>query len=119
MTRKRKSASSSGPLKKKASTRRRSQLGDDIIRGLEEGLAHVRGERKLQVRVVQVPEEIDVRAIREKAGLSQSEFAARYGFNLRTLQEWEQGRTRPDNAIRAYLTVIDRNPRAVDAALAS
>lgn len=64
-----------------------------------------------------IPETVDVRALREKIGLSQSEFAARFGFSLRTLQEWEQGRAHPDNAVRAYLRVIDRNQAAVESAL--
>jgi putative transcriptional regulator len=68
-------------------------------------------------RARKAPEEIDVRAVREKSGLSQPQFAERYGFSLRTLQEWEQGRAHPDNAVRAYLTVIDRNPNAVEEAL--
>ena len=61
---------------------------------------------------------VDVQAIREKTGLSQLRFAERYGFNPRTLQQWEQGRTKPDRAVRAYLMVIDRNPEAVQTALA-
>jgi putative transcriptional regulator len=64
-----------------------------------------------------VPASVDVHAIREKSGLSQTEFAARYGFSIRTLQEREQGRARPDGAVRAYLIVIDRNPGAVMQAL--
>ena len=35
----------------------------------------------------------------------------------RSLQEWEQGRRRPESAVRACLTVIDRNPEAVEKAL--
>jgi putative transcriptional regulator len=70
-------------------------------------------------KAIYVPEDVDVQAVRKKSGLSQAEFAARYGFSLRTLQEWEQGRTNPDSAVRAYLTVIDRNPAAVQKALAS
>jgi putative transcriptional regulator len=60
---------------------------------------------------------IDVREVRERAGLSQGQFAERYGFNPRTLQDWEQGRRNPDSAVRAYLTVIDHNPDAVTKAL--
>jgi len=60
---------------------------------------------------------VDVRAIRARSGLSQSEFAREYGFSVRTLQEWESGGARPPSAARAYLTVIDRNPNAVRAAL--
>lgn len=64
-----------------------------------------------------VPNLIDVRAIRDRLALSQGEFARAYGFSPRTLQDWEQGRYQPDSAVRAYLTVIDRNPRAVMDAL--
>jgi putative transcriptional regulator len=90
-----------------------------IIAGLQEGIAHMRGETELRTRVIEVPDVVDVRAIREKAGLSQVEFANRYGFSNRTLQQWEQGRQRPDSAVRAYLLVIDREPDAVRRALAS
>ena len=77
----------------------------------------MRGEISLPVRYVEVPDQVDVKAIRAKSGLSQSEFARRYGFSPRSLQEWEQGRRRPESAVRAYLLVIDRNPRAVQGAL--
>ena len=60
---------------------------------------------------------VDVKAVREKSGLSQVQFADRYGFNPRTLQDWEQGRARPDAAVLAYLKVIEQNPGAVQAAL--
>ena len=50
-------------------------------------------------------------------GFSQSEFAKRYGFSVRTLQDWEFGRTQPPSAVRAYLIVIDRFPDAVERAL--
>jgi putative transcriptional regulator len=102
----------------KSSTRsKKALLGDLIVSGIEEGIAHVRGETRLRTRVVEVPETIDVVAVRTKLGVSQSEFASRYGFSLRTLQDWEQGRAAPDSAVRAYLTVIDRNPQAVADAL--
>jgi putative transcriptional regulator len=102
-------------LKKPRSER---SLGEDIIAGLQELQAHMRGEIKLRTSVIEVPEAIDVRAIREKSGLTQAEFANRYGFSGRTLQQWEQGRQRPDGAVRAYLLVIDREPAAVQRALA-
>jgi putative transcriptional regulator len=69
------------------------------------------------MRYVEVPEDVDVRAIRSKLGLSQAEFSRRYAVSPRSLQEWEQGRRRPESAVRAYLTVIDRNPQAVEKAL--
>jgi putative transcriptional regulator len=51
------------------------------------------------------------------ARLSQAEFAWRYALSPRSLQEWKQGRRRPESAVRAYLMVIDRNPEAVEKAL--
>lgn len=69
------------------------------------------------VRIARVPLTISVKRIRTRAKLSQSEFAKRYGFNVRTLQDWELGRAKPDGAVRAYLTVIAKNPDAVEEAL--
>ena len=59
------------------------------------------------------PQVPDVRAIRRKIGLSQSEFAARFGFSVRTVQEWEQGRAVPDRPARILLRVIDKSPKTV------
>ena len=104
---------SNSPNKKSKHTR----LGREIIAGLQEGTRFMRGEIALPVRMVHVPDPVDVKSIREHLSLSQAEFARAYGFNPRTIQEWEQGRAKPDLAVRAYLTVIDRDPEAVRAAL--
>jgi putative transcriptional regulator len=61
----------------------------------------------------------DVRAVRERLGLSQEAFAARFHLSLRTVQEWEQGRRVPDGPARVLLQVIDREPEAAARALAS
>src|SRR6266498_2159781 len=58
-----------------------------------------------------------VKIIRRALGLSQDEFAARYQIPIGTLRDWEQGRATPDQAARAYLTVIARDPEAVRKAL--
>jgi len=57
--------------------------------------------------------------IRRALGLSQEDFAARYHIPIGTLRDWEQGRAEPDQAARAYLTVIARAPEAVRKALSS
>jgi putative transcriptional regulator len=94
-----------------------TKLGRTLIKGMTEILAHVRGEIELESYTIPAP--VDVRAIRRRAGMSQAKFAAAYALNPRTLQDWEQHKSEPDGAVRAYLTVIDRNPDAVVAALRS
>jgi putative transcriptional regulator len=59
----------------------------------------------------------DVKAIRTKLKLSQAEFASRFGFSVRTVQQWEQGRAVPDRPARILLRVIEQSPRAVERAL--
>lgn len=58
-----------------------------------------------------------VKVVRRALGLTQEDFAARYHIPLGTLRDWEQGRVEPDQAARAYLTVIAREPETVRAAL--
>jgi putative transcriptional regulator len=58
-----------------------------------------------------------VKVMRRALKLTQEEFSARFRIPLGTLRDWEQGKTEPDQAARAYLTVIARNPKAVTEAL--
>jgi len=58
-----------------------------------------------------------VKVMRRALRLTQEEFAARFRIALGTLRDWEQGKTEPDQAARAYLRVIARIPEAVAAAL--
>jgi len=93
-----------------------SKSGDSILKGARQALDYARGAR--DGFVAHVPEEVDVAAIRRRLGLSQAEFASRFGFKLDALQNWEQGRRRPEGAARALLRVIEREPEAVQRALA-
>lgn len=68
---------------------------------------------------VLIPQEIDVKAIRAKLGMTQPEFAGRFGFSIKTLRHWEQKQRVPEGPTRAYLLVIDRDPHAVQRALGS
>ena len=93
--------------------------GRKILEGLEEAVAHAKGEvTETRVSVVNVPNNIDVRAVRERLGLSQKEFAMRFGFSLGTIRHWEQGQRFPEGPARTLLTVIDRDADAVERALA-
>jgi len=61
----------------------------------------------------------DIKAIREKLGVSQSEFALMIGVSVSTLQNWEQGRRQPDGPARALLKVAAENPEVVAEALSA
>jgi putative transcriptional regulator len=88
---------------------------DKISEGLNEALAFARGE--LKGAKLHVPPEIDVRAIRSKLHLSQEDFASIFGFTIDQIRAWEQGRCRPLGGVRAYLMIIDRDPKTVIAIL--
>jgi putative transcriptional regulator len=91
-----------------------SKIGKQLIGALEEALADARGERTgVRRRIVRVPVEVDVKAIRRRLKMSQREFATRFGFSIGTLQNWERGHRRPEGAARALLKVIEKRPDAV------
>jgi putative transcriptional regulator len=98
---------------------RRTKLGLELERSAKEILAHVKGDKRLPTRRIVLPDNVNVKRIRAKAGMSQAEFARAFCINPRTLQEWEQGRRKPDATTRAYLSVIAKNRGAVLDALAS
>lgn len=87
-----------------------------LIESLQEVLEDIHDQKKLKSRNLSI-EDIDVISIRKKYDLSQLEFSEMFGFSLRTLQQWEQGRRRPQGAARVLLKVIDYAPDVVDKAL--
>ena len=58
-----------------------------------------------------------IHRVRWHTGLSQADFAAAYRIELDHLRDLERGLAQPDSALVAYLTVIDRAPDVVRAAL--
>jgi putative transcriptional regulator len=61
----------------------------------------------------------DIKTIRQRLGKSQSEFALMIGVSVSTLQNWEQGRRRPEGPARALLKIAAENPEAVAKALSA
>ena len=88
-----------------------------IKRGLREAISHQRG-KKSGVRL-HTPADVDVQALRQRIGLTQEEFAARFGISLGTLRHWERGDRKPHGPALVLLRVIDKNGRAVLRALAA
>lgn len=87
---------------------------DQLVKGVREMKRHMAGKavRGSKTAVVSTP---DVRSIRESAQISQSQFAKLIGVNLRTLQNWEQHRTKPTGPARALLKIVASDPRAIEA----
>jgi putative transcriptional regulator len=99
---------------------KRTNVADELMSSMREAAAIAEGKVKpARTRDFPAPPEVDVRAVRASTGLSRTEFARRFALDPRAMQDWEQGRRRPDRAARAYLAVIARRPDAVEEALAS
>jgi putative transcriptional regulator len=102
--------------KETAMKKRKPTAGERMIESARQALAFAQGKKDHGCEV-HVPDDIDVKAIREKISLSQSEFAKLFGLSKRTLEHWEHGRRVPSGPARAFLTVIAREPDAVRRAL--
>lgn len=87
---------------------------DQLIKGVQEMKRHIDGKSVRGAVTTELPAP-DVRVIREAAHISQSQFAKLIGVNLRTLQNWEQHRTRPTGPARALLKIVASNPKAIEA----
>jgi putative transcriptional regulator len=84
---------------------------------VQEAAAIVRGHAE-PARIHLPPDVPDVRAIRERLGLSRAAFAERFGLALSAVRDWEQGLRLPDPAARVLLMVIGRSPEVVAQAVA-
>ena len=95
-------------------------VASEFIEAMREAAAISAGTMK-PARVTKFPPSIglEICKLRLAAGLSRVEFARKYDLDARALQDWEQGRRKPDRAARAYLKVIAHQPKAVEKALAS
>jgi len=88
---------------------------DELVESIKQAGAIRRGEAEPS-RVTEFAA-VDVKAIRQRLGKSQSEFAGMIGVSVSTLQNWEQGRRQPAGPARALLQVAAANPKVVAAAL--
>lgn len=95
-----------------------SSLGKRLIQSAKEARKIARGETNPKIYKMHIPPSVNVRAVRIRLNLTQEEFAIRYGMTIARVRDWEQGRSAPDSVARAYLTVIERAPKAVERALA-
>lgn len=93
----------------------KEELFQQLASSLKEGGAILRGKKKpTRATTLEWP---DAKAVREKLGLTQSQFAALIGISPRTLPKWEQGHRCPEGTARALLHVAESHPEAVIGAL--
>ena len=59
-----------------------------------------------------MPEDVDVKSIRGKLGMTQEQFTS-FGFSLSAIRRWESNRRTPEGPARVLLMVIARNPGVV------
>jgi len=89
----------------------KDELFDELVISVREGADILRGKRE-PARSFEM-EPLDIKAIREQFTLSQSQFAALLGVSVKTLQNWEQGRRKPDGAAQVLLQVAAKYPDTV------
>jgi len=88
------------------------ELFEQLTHSMKEAIAIAKWDMKpSRVFTVEPPE---VKAVREKTGLSQSEMI---GVKVKTLQNWEQDRRNPTGAAAALLTIFDCAPDVAEKAL--
>lgn len=92
---------------------------EKINAGLEDALAITEGRADPASYRLHVPPTVDVKTIRRSRKLSQEAFAARYGFSLGRIRDWEQNRSAPDMPSRLLLKVIENEPEAIERAVAA
>jgi putative transcriptional regulator len=89
-----------------------STFGEDLIRSLNEALAHTKGEGPAVVHAPVTPREV-----RKQAKLTQAQMAPLMGMSLSGYRKWEQGTRRISGPAAALLRVIQKEPEAVMRAL--
>ena len=88
----------------------------ELVESIEQAGKIKRGEMTPSRRFEFSP--LDIKKIRRQLDKSQSEFALMIGVSVATLQNWEQGRRRPEGPARALLQVASVHPEVVSQALA-
>ena len=85
-----------------------AELFESIKRGLEEAIAHSKGENT-EIRLF-TPQIVNVKQVREKTGLTQNQFAATFGISLGTLRHWERGDRKPHGPALVLLNAANNAP---------
>jgi putative transcriptional regulator len=100
------------------------EIFEGIMQGAREAVEYAKAVKEgkpipkgMRVTTYKQPPNVDVKGIRKKLHMTQAAFAEIFGFSINTVKHWESGQRCPEGPTRLFLTVIDRNPKAVIEAL--
>ncbi len=83
-----------------------------LLSGVKDAVRHIKGQH-IDGITLKFPPEIDTKSMREKLGMSQTEFSQKFGIAIATLRDWEQGRKVPNRQARTLLKLIYKDPHYV------
>ncbi|GHV05854.1 hypothetical protein AGMMS50229_09620 [Campylobacterota bacterium] len=93
-----------------------SEYFESLKRGLEQALAHTKGEITLRTMVVERKSAVDkaeIKQIRNGIGLTQAQFASKLGVSHKTVEAWERGQNKPSGASLRLLEIVRENPQVI------
>lgn len=92
----------------------RTEMGKRLEASMKQAVQFLKGDTEdARVTTVEIPT-VDVKALRARLSMTQAEFAQRYGFSTSAVQNWEQGRRRPERAARLLLSLIRDETEVVE-----
>ena len=86
-----------------------NKIFDELMASVQEMDGIIKGQKK-PTRRFEFPDP-EVKAIRERMGVSQDRFAMILGVSKRTVENWEQGRRHPTGAARSLLKIVEADPQ--------
>jgi putative transcriptional regulator len=94
---------------------KKRELFSEMMKGVRAMRAHRGGRitlRSHRIEPIALPaiDEVMIRTTRERLHMSRSAFARRLGVNPRTLERWEQGRSKPNDQAAALILLVRKYP---------
>ena len=94
-------------------------LFSELTSALSDAKKHDQGKLTLKTHKVGIPKQLDlsptdIKKIREKYKMSRQVFARYLHTSSRTLENWEQGRSKPNEQAITLLHLVDSHPETLN-----
>ena len=91
----------------------------ELSTALSDAKSHDQGKLTLKTHKVDIPKQLDlqpgdIKKIREKYKMSRQVFARYLHTSSRTLENWEQGRSKPNEQAITLLHLVDNHPETLN-----